>query len=77
MADQDGRAGVSPEPLQTPDDLPQAGAGGCKIAIRRIGQTVEITLTSGSEYASIGLYDSLIQSVERGSLRLELSLPRP
>lgn len=77
MAHQDGRARVSPELPQTPGGLPQAGAGGCKVAIRRTGQSVEITLTSSSEYASIELYDSLVRSVDRGSLRLELNLSRP
>ena len=46
------------------------------MTIRRVGQAVEITLTSGSDYASIELYDNLVQSVRNGHLRLELKLPR-
>lgn len=79
MVHKDGEAGggISPEPSRVPDAGPQVVAGGYKIGIRRTGPAVEITLTSGSEYASIELYDSLVQSLERGSLRLELNLPRP
>ena len=79
MVHKDGEAGrgISPEPSRGSDAGPQAVAGGYKIAIRRTGPTVEITLTSGSEYASIELYDRLVQSLERGSLRLELNPPRP
>ncbi len=74
MAHQDGKAGggFSPEPSQVSNIAPQAVASGYQIAIRRTGQAVEITLTSGSEYASIELYDSLVQSMKKGSLRLEL-----
>ena len=50
-------------------------ASGYRIAVHRTGQTVQITLTSSDEYASIELYDSLIQSVKKGCLRLELSFP--
>ena len=71
MAQQDGKAGSGISPRAS-----QAAAGGYGVAIRRVGPAVEITLTSGSEYDSIELYDSLIQSVERGYLRLELNLPR-
>lgn len=55
---------------------PQAVAGGYTIGIRRTGTSVQITLTSANEYASMELYDSLVQSVERGCLRLELKLLR-
>lgn len=74
MAHQDDGDGIGtrPAPPQVPDTASQAVAGGYKIAIRRSGPSVEITLTSSSEYASIELYDSLVQSVSRGSLRLEL-----
>jgi len=77
LAHQDGKAGggFSPEPSQVSNIAPQAVASGYQIAIRRTGQAVEITLTSGSEYASIELYDSLVQSMKKGSLRLELNCP--
>ena len=71
MTQQDGRAGRGINPEAT-----QAAAGGYGVAIRRVGPAVEITLTSGSEYDSIELYDNLVQSIEQGHLRLELSLPR-
>ena len=77
MTLQDDGIGMRPEPAHVSRTAAsQAVAGGYTIGIRRIGAAVEITLTSGSEYASMELYDSLVQSVERGSLRLELKLPR-
>ena len=51
----------------------QAGAGGYKVALRRTGPSVEIILTSSTEYASIELYDRLKQSLENGSLRLDVA----
>jgi len=78
--DQDGNraepAQVSAEPAQVSGAASHAVAGGYKIAIRRTGQSVEITLTSNSDYASMELYDSLIQSVKGGRLHLEINLPR-
>lgn len=78
MSHEDGRAGsgTDPEPLQASDAISQATAGGYGVAIRRVGHSVQITLTSGTEYASIELYDSLVQSLEKGLLRIELKLPR-
>ena len=78
MADYDGRAGsgIGAEPSQARDAAPHGVAGGYGVAIRRVGQAVEITLTAGSEYASIELYDNLVQSVRNGRLRLELNIPR-
>lgn len=78
MAHEDGRArsGTGPEPSPSLNAASQAVAGSHKIAIRRTGRSVEITLTSNNEYASIELYDSLVQSVEKGFLRIELKLPR-
>ena len=79
MAHQDGKArdGIGPEPSQASKTIPQAVAGGYQVAIRRIGQAVEITLTSSNEYAGIELYDSLVRSLSKGSLRLELNFPPP
>lgn len=56
MAHQDGRDGIGmhPESPQVSNTASQAVTGGYKIAIRRTGPSVEITLTSSSEYASIG-----------------------
>ncbi len=70
MAQRDGKAGSGTNP-----EASRAAAGGYGVAIRRVGPSVEITLTSASEYDSIELYDNLVQSVERGHLHLELSLP--
>ena len=79
MTQQDGEtgSGLGPQTPRVSNPDPRAAAGGYKVAIRRTGQSVEITLTSGTEYDSIELYDSLVQAVERGLLRLELKLPRP
>jgi len=78
LADEDGKAGseTGPGPLQVSNTASQAAAEGYGVAIRRVGQSVQITLTSGTEYASIELYDSLVQSIEKGFLRIELNLPR-
>lgn len=79
MARQDGDDGIEthPEHPKPPGAAPKVAAGGYTIGIRRTGAAVAITLTSSSEYASMELYDSLVQSVERGFLRLEMKLPRP
>lgn len=79
MARQDGDDGIEthPEHSGLPSAAPSAAVGGYAIGIRRTGAAVTITLTSSSEYAGIELYDSLVQSVERGLLRLELKVPRP
>jgi len=69
--------GIKREPLQIPDAAVRAVEGGCKVAVHRTGQVMQITLTSSDEYASIKLYDSLVQSVRKGSLRLELKAPAP
>ena len=75
MADQDNKAGsgLEPEASQAPGAVRQAVAGGCSVAVRRTGKSVEVTLTANDEYAAIQLYDSLVQSISRGRLRLELS----
>lgn len=75
MAHEDGKAGneFGPGSLQASNTASQAVAGGYGITLRRTGQSVEITLTSTNEYASIELYDSLIQSLKKGSLRIELN----
>lgn len=78
MARQDGDDGIEtpPESPRLPNVTPQAAAGGYSIGIRRTGTAVQITLTAGSEYASMELYDSLVRSAQSGCLRLELRLPR-
>ena len=79
MARQDGDDGIETHPQhpRPPNAVAPPVAGGYTVGIRRTGAAVTITLTSSSEYAGMELYDSLVQSVERGSLRLELKLPRP
>ena len=78
MANYNVRAGsgAGPDPSQAPDAAPHEVAGGYGVTIRRVGHAVEIVLTSSSEYASIELYDSLVQSAKKGRLQLELNLPR-
>ena len=66
--------GTGQEPLQP--GATATKAGGCKVGIRRTGRIVEITLASHTEYASIELYDSLVQAIKEGSLRLSLDIPR-
>lgn len=77
MARQDGDDGIETPPEHPrPPRAAQGAAGSYTVAIRRTGMAVTITLTTVSEYASIELYDSLVQSAESGCLRLELKLPR-
>ncbi len=78
MAHQDDKAGsgLEPETSQGPGAARQPAVGGYGVAVRRIGKAVEITLTANDEYAGIELYDSLVQSIEKGQLRLELSFSR-
>lgn len=47
---------------------------GVQISVKRDGCLVQISLTSGSEYLSIELYDNLVQSIKRGALRLDIGL---
>ncbi len=65
------------KPAQVGPGSHSAMTKGYKIGIRRDGHAVEITLTAGDDYASIELYDSLVQSAKAGSLRLEISIARP
>jgi len=74
MVQQDDGDHKRPLSVQVSKGAPQPLIAGYKVAIRRTGPSVEITLTAGNEYASIELYDSLIQSINKGSLRLELKL---
>ena len=64
---------AQPTPASSP--APQAGAG-YRVALRRNGPAVEITLTASNDYASMELYDRLLQSVKSGHLRFELTLAR-
>ena len=77
MARQDGDDGIETPPEHPrPPSASRATAGGYTIGIRRTGAAVTITLTAGSEYAGMELYDSLVRSAESGCLRLEMKLPR-
>ncbi len=78
MTDRGDKAGsrLEPETSQGPGAVRQPAAGGYGVAVRRSGKAVEITLTANDEYASIELYDSLVQSIKKGKLRLELSFSR-
>ena len=75
MTQRDGSA----RPTQAPSAASQAAsqsAAGYRVALRRNGPTVEITLTASDDYAGMALYDSLLQSVQSGHLRFEITLPR-
>lgn len=63
------------QPTQASSPVPQVAAG-YRIALRRNGPSVEITLTAGNDYAGMELYDSLLQSVKSGHLRFEVALAR-
>jgi hypothetical protein len=78
LTDQNDKAGsgLEPETSQVSDSARQAAVGGYGVAVRRTGKAVEITLTANDEYAGIQLYDSLVQSISNGRLRLELSFSR-
>lgn len=78
MAHQNDKAGNGLEP-ETSQDLGaarQPAVGGYGVAVRRTGKAVEITLTANDEYAGIELYDSLVESIKKGQLRLELNFSR-
>lgn len=47
---------------------------GIQIGVKRDGCVVQVSLTSGTEYLSIELYDNLVQSIKRGALRLDIGL---
>ena len=72
---EDGTETPSEHP-QLPSAVPQAAAGGYTVGISRTGAAVQITLTAGSDYAGIELYDGLVRSAESGCLRLEVKMPR-
>ena len=74
MAQQDDGDDKRPQSAQVSRGAPQPLTAGYKVAIRRTGPSVEITLTANNEYAGMELYDSLIQSINKGTLRLELKL---
>ena len=62
------------QPTEASNATPQPA--GYRIALRRNGPAVEITLTASNDYAGMELYDTLLQSVKSGHLRFELALAR-
>ncbi len=76
MAQHDNGDEPVAERSQVPDRVSPALTEGYRVAIRRSGQAVEITLAAGNEYASVELYDSLVQSMKNGSLRLNVKFAR-
>lgn len=64
------------QPTQASSTVPQPAANGYRIALRRTGPSVEITLTASNDYAGMELYDSLLQSIKSGHLRFEIDLPQ-
>ena len=76
MVQHNGEDRSGAEAVPAPRGALDVVADGYKVAIRRIGKAVEITLTSNDEHAGIEMYDSLAQSLRRGSLRLEVKSAR-
>lgn len=74
MTQHDGERNAPARPTQAPSAAPQAAVNGYRIALRRTGPSVEITLTAANDYAGMELYDSLLQSVQSGHLRFEITL---
>ena len=60
-----GETGSVEQPRQ--GELP-----GQRVGIRRDGKTVQISLTSASEYDAIELYERLVQGLQGGALRLNI-----
>lgn len=77
MTQHDGEPNGPARPTPAPSPAPQAAANGYRIALRRNGPAVEITLTASNDYAGMELYDTLLQSVKSGHLRFEIVLARP
>ena len=75
MTQHDGKRNAPAQPSQASSAAPQVAAG-YRIALRRNGPSVEITLTASNDYAGMELYDSLLQSVKSGHLRFEIALAR-
>ncbi len=75
MTQHDGKRNAPAQPPQASSAAPQVAAG-YRIALRRNGPSVEITLTASNDYAGMELYDSLLQSVKSGHLRFEIALAR-
>ena len=64
--------------IRSSESVPTVGGGtptgGVQISVKRDGCMVQVSLTSGSEYLSIELYDNLVQSMKKGALRLDIGL---
>ncbi len=74
MTQHNGERNGPAQPTQASSPAP--AANGYRIALRRSGPSVEITLTAGNDYAGMELYDTLLQSVKSGHLRFEIALTR-
>ena len=75
LTQHDGERNGPARPTQAAGTAPQATANGYRVALRRVGPSVEITLTASNDYAGMELYDSLMRSVKSGHLRFEIALP--
>lgn len=75
MTQHDGERDGPARPTEAASAAPQAAANGYRVALRRKGPSVEITLTASDDYAGMALYDSLLQSIKSGHLRFEIDLP--
>ena len=51
----------------------EAGLGGTRIAIKRFGSAVQISLQCGSDYQAIELYDRLVEAAEKGKVTIDLT----
>jgi hypothetical protein len=47
---------------------------GVSIGIRRVGSSVQLCLECGADYRAIEVYDSLVESAQRGELRIDLKI---
>lgn len=77
MRQHDGERDGPVPPAQAAGAAPQAAAGGFRIALRRRGPAVELTLTASDDYAGMELYDSLLRSIKSGHLRFDIDLAQP
>ena len=76
MSQNDGASVPQRRPGQAAQEVTELSSGGYRVNLRRDGRSVEITLTASDDYDSMELFDSLLQSVRKGCLRLEVKLNR-
>ena len=67
-----------PPRIQSQDAINRAAGPEATVAVvlSRTGPTVTLTLTCSDHYASIDLYERLLQSIKTGHLQLDLGKPQ-